>query len=97
MISPTGISNIANYIKSQLARGTYTIGGVKKDTPIYKTVLTGSTLTVHLYVGNTEAGSITKSELIDIAGMVFADKPDSITKTSTKGVLITYKFTISEV
>ncbi|NSW90202.1 MAG: hypothetical protein HPY74_05905 [Firmicutes bacterium] len=97
MITSTGIEKVAEYIKALVSKGTYTISGVTKDVSILKTELTGGILTIYLYLDNTDSGNISNIKLIDIAGSVFADKPDNITKTNTKGLLIAFKFTISEV
>lgn len=97
MITSTGIGKVSAYIKSLVAKGTYTINGVTKDVSILKTDLAGGILTIYLYISNTDAGNITNVKLMDIAGEVFADKPDNIAKTNLKGLLIAFKFTLSEV
>lgn len=97
MISPTGIGKVAAYIKSIVAKGTYTINGVAKEVSILKTELVGGVLTIYLYISSADAGNITNIKLMDVAGDVFADKPDNISKTNTKGLLVAFKFTVSEV
>ena len=97
MITATGIGKVADYIKSLIAKGTYTINGVTKDVAILKTDLANGILIIYLYISNTDAGNITNVKLIDIAGTVFDDKPDNVTKVNTKGLLVAFKYTISEV
>ncbi|WHH58320.1 hypothetical protein [Petroclostridium sp. X23] len=97
MISATGLTKTTNFINDLIARGRYTIGGVVKYIDIYKTEVSGNTITKYLYIANEDAGTITNLKLIDKDGDIYADRPDSISKASNKGILVSFKITISEV
>lgn len=97
MIAAQEMINITNFIRSRIARGTYTINGVTKNVDIYASSVVGNTITIQLYFADSDAGQITAVKLINIEGGIFADKPDAITKVPNKGILVKFIFNISEV
>lgn len=97
MITTTGFSNVLNYISNLISKGRYYIGSSSIDVPILSKVVSGNTLTVNIFLTDGAAGTVTDIKLIDTNGQAFADKPDSITKLATQGVLVIFKFTITEV
>lgn len=97
MITTTGFSNVLNYMSGLIDKGRYYLGSSPIDVPILSKSISGNTLTVNVFLSDGAAGTITKIQLIDTNGKVFADKPDSITKLDTQGVLVIFKFTITEV
>lgn len=97
MITSTGFNNVLNYMSNLINKGRYYMGSSTIDVPILSKKITGNTLTVNMFLTDGAAGTITKTQLIDTNGQVFADKPDSISKIDTQGVLVIFKFTITEV
>ncbi len=97
MITSTGFSNVLNYMSNLINKGRYYMGSSAIDVPILSKTINGNTLTVNMFLTDGAAGTITKTQLIDTNGQVFADKPDSISKVDTQGVLVIFKFTITEV
>lgn len=97
MITSTGFSNVLNYMSNLINKGRYYMVSSTIDVPILSKQITGNTLTVNMFLTDGAAGTITKTQLIDANGQVFADKPDSISKVDTQGVLVIFKFTITEV
>jgi len=97
MITQTGLNKVADRIKGLIANGRYTKDGVVGTIALHSTKLEGNILSVYLLFDNAFAGNFTKFELIDIDGAVFADQPDNITKVDTKLLLVTFKFTVTEV
>lgn len=97
MITTTGFSNVLNYMSDLINTGRYYVGSTPIDVPILSKSISGNTLTVNIFLDDGAAGTVTKVQLIDTAGQAFADKPDSISKLETQGVLVVFKFTITEV
>lgn len=97
MITSAGLNSMATAIKNLIAGGTYTIGGVVKDIPLFNTEVTANTLVVRLYLDDSIAGTITKFQLKGYDGTILADRPDSITKISLKGLLVIFTIVIQEV
>lgn len=97
MITSTGFNNMLNYMSNLISKGRYYVGSTPIDVPILSKLIKGNTLTVNMFLTDGAAGTITKTQLIDTNGQVFADKSDSITKVDAQGVLVIFKFTITEV
>lgn len=97
MITTTGFNNVLKYMSDTISKGRYYMGSSPIDVPILSKSISGNTLTVNTFLADGAAGTVTKIQLIDTAGQTFADKPDSITKKDTQGVLVVFKFTITEV
>ncbi|WP_206458926.1 hypothetical protein [Anaerovorax sp. IOR16] len=97
MITSNGFNKIANLIKETISHGTYQLNGSTKTTQIYKTSVEANVLKIYLYFDDVESGSFSKFQLVDTDGNVFAEKPDNISKPNTKGLLVLFKFTITEV
>lgn len=97
MITSTGFSNVLNYMSGLISKGRYIVSGTNIDVDILSKTISGNTLTVNIFLADGQAGTITDIKLMDANGQVFADKPDSITKLATQGVLVIFKFTITEV
>lgn len=97
MITTNGIQKFAKAMANIVSKGTYTVGGVTKDLPIHSTKVEGDTFYVNLYLDDTVVGNITNTKLYDYEGTILADRPDSIVKPAEKGLLIVYKFKLSEV
>lgn len=97
MITTTGFSNVLNYMSGLIDKGRYYMGSTPIDVPILSKNISGNTLTVNVFLSDGAAGTITKVQLVDTNGQLFTDKPDSITKLDTQGVLVIFKFTITEV
>lgn len=98
MITSAGLNKLARETDKFISHGTYTVNGHKKQTDIYKVKIDGSKLRIFLYLNEAEGvGNLTKFQLIDDEGDVFADKPDQIEKGDLKGLLIAFDFNIQEV
>ena len=91
------MDKIVNFFNGMISSATYTISGVTKSASIYKTDVSGNTITKWVYLADTDAGAITDVKLLSGSGEILADRPDSIQKATNKGVLFSFKFTISEV
>lgn len=86
-----------DWLQNLIKEGRYTIGGVAKTTPIFKTDRSGDVITFYLYLDDTVSGTVTKLELLDTAGAVFDDQPDTIIKPSLNGLLVAFKYTVRRV
>jgi hypothetical protein len=97
VISSRALEKMATYIESQVTSGRITVNNNEIEMPVYRVERSGNRIKIFLYAGNSIQGSITKYKLIDKDGEVFAEKLDNISKPNTKGLLILFEFTISEV
>ena len=97
MIRPKGIEEFAEAMLGIITKGTYTIDGVTKDVPIHSTKISEGTFQVNIYLDDTVVGNITNTGLYSYKGTLLADRPDYIGKPEDKGLLIVYKFKLSEV
>ncbi|AZV57914.1 hypothetical protein [Clostridium sp. AWRP] len=97
MITSIGFNNVLNYISGLISKGRYVLDGNNVDVPILSKNIDGSTLTVNIFLADGTGGAVTDIKLIGTDGQVFADKPDTIEKLAAQGVLVIFKFTITEV
>ena len=98
MITAKGLEQTAKSIQAFLSFGQYVLNGVTKQVNIKKVVVTGSRIQVYLYLNSAEGtGNITKVQLVDIYGNIFAEKNDIINKPERKGLMVAFDITISEV
>ena len=97
MITTAGLSKITDAVKGLIAGGTYTIGGVTKDIPIFSAAQNANILVVQLYLDDSVAGTVTKFQLKGYDGTILVDRPDSVTKTALKGLLVIFNITVTEI
>lgn len=97
MITTAGLNVIANAIKGTIAEGTYTISGVTKTIPLFSTAIAANSLVVQLYLDDSVAGTVTNFKLKGYDGTIIADRPDSVLKTSLKGLLVIFTIVVQEV
>jgi len=96
MITPHGMAQIANKILSLLAQGAYVKDGQQVTAPIFRKEYSEESIQVYLYLTDEDVGTFTKFQILDEEGNVILDKPENITKTADKGMLIAFKVSIRE-
>ena len=97
MITQVGMDKIVRFFNELITKADYTIAGITKQTNIYNTVVSGNTIEKWVYLSDADAGNVSRVRLLNSAGEVIVDRPDSILKVVDKGILFIFKFTISEV
>lgn len=97
MITQTALNKVADQVLSMISHAQYTIDGVTNTIPIYSSKVTNNVVSVYVLFDNNYEGNITKVELIDTDGEVFATQTDNIQKVDTRLLLVTFKFTLTEV
>lgn len=97
MITPNGIKKFAAAMAGIVSRGTFTVDGKTVNVPIHSVDISGDTFNVNLYLDDTVVGTITAAKLYDFEGTLLTDRPDSIKKPADKGLLVVFKFKLSEV
>lgn len=97
MITTNGIQKFAAAMAKIVSKGTFTIDGKTKEVEVHSIKIEGDTFFVNLYLDDTVVGTITATKLYDFEGTLLADRPDSIKKPADKGLLIVFKFKLSEV
>ncbi|MEG1083989.1 MAG: hypothetical protein RSE04_06065 [Hydrogenoanaerobacterium sp.] len=97
MITTTGIQKFAAAMAKIVSKGTITVNGQTKNVEVHSVKVEGDTFFVNLYLDDTVVGTITATKLYDFDGTLLADRPDSIVKPADKGLLIVFKFKLSEV
>lgn len=96
MIKSDGISLIYNSIVSNLLKGQVLIDGQFKDVEIQKTELTSNSVKIYIYLDETYVGQITDYRLITIAGKIFLERSENVTKNNTKGLLVLFEIVLQE-
>lgn len=96
MIKTDGLNLIYNSITSNLLKGQACINGQFKDVEIQKTELTSNSVKIFLYLDETYVGQITDYRLITIAGKVFLERSENVTKNNTKGLLVLFEIVLQE-
>ena len=96
MIKTDGLNLIYNSITSNLLKGQALIDGQFKDVEIQKTELTSNSVKIFLYLDETYVGQITDYRLITIAGKVFLERSENVTKNNTKGLLVLFEIVLQE-
>lgn len=97
MITTNGIGKFAAAMAKIVSKGTFVINGATKQVEVHSVEVKGDTFFVNLYLDDTVSGTITATKLYDFEGTLLADRPDSIIKPVDKGLLIVFKFKLSEV
>lgn len=98
MITTKGLEQVAKSIQGFMSFGQVVVNGVTKQVNIKKIVIAGSRIKIYLYLNSSEAtGNVTKAQLVDIYGNIFAEKNDIINKPARNGLMIAFDITISEV
>jgi hypothetical protein len=96
-ISSNGLLKFKNALVGLIREGQYTLDGKVYSTPIFKTSISGDDVNIYLYLDDKVSGNITQVQLIDKDGEVFDSQPESITKPSVNGLLVTFKYTLKKV
>lgn len=96
-IPAEGLNEITSVIKALFSHGTYRIGTTTTEIAIESIELSGNEITVMLYLADDVSGTVNRFQLISYAGNILSERPDSVDKPTTKGLLVVFKFTISEV
>lgn len=97
MITTQGLDIMSNAIMESLFKARYVIGGQIKYLDITSKTVENGLITVNVYVSESVLGTITEVSLLDINNTVMVHRPDSIVKPLLEGLLIVFKFTVSEV
>lgn len=97
MISTIGLNKTAGSILGLLDHARCILDGENQDIPIYDTKVEGNVVSVFVLFDNQYTGQITRVELIDTDGDVYASQPENVEKVDSKLFLATFKFTITEV
>lgn len=97
MLTPTALGKYKDFTKKIMSYGRYKIGSTFYNVPIHNVVVEGDKVYVYLLIDHYAVGTVTQCQLFDVDGDLFADKPDSITKDDTQGVLVRFSFLIQEV
>lgn len=95
-ITTTGFNKWKQWLIDTIKEGRYTINGLAKIIPVYRVDHVGDVITIYLYFDDSIVGTITKYELIDQDNAVFDTQNDNISKTATRGHLVSFKYTISK-
>ncbi len=97
MITPYGMTQIANKVSTLLAQGAYIKDGQQTKIPIFRKEYTGESVRAYLYLTDEDAGTFTDFLILDEEGNTILDKPDNITKSGDKGMLVAFEVSIREV
>lgn len=97
MPTSAGMNKIRNFIKSLMSYGRYRIGSTFYTVPIHEVKVEDEKVLVYLLIDHNATGTIDMFQLFDKEGEMFEEKPDSIAKTDTQGVLVRFTFLIQEV
>lgn len=96
-ITNTFHQKMKDWLEEKIAYGKYTIGGIEKVMNVYSLTQSGDVITLQFYLDDSVNGTITRFQVIDTDGAVMDDQPDSITKPSLNGLLVTFKYTLRRV
>lgn len=97
MISPYGMTQIANKVSTLLAQGAYVKDGQQVTVPVFRKEHSDNSVRVYLYLTDEDIGTFTDFQILDEEGKVILTKPDSITKDAYKGLLVAFEVSIQEV
>lgn len=97
MISPYGMTQIANKVSTLLVQGAYINDGQQVKVPIFRKEYSGNSVRVYLYLTDEDIGTFTDFQILDEGGNVILTKPENITKNEDKGLLVAFEVSIQEV
>ena len=101
MLTQAALNNMRNHLRYTIGYAQYKVDGVYYRADIQNTqVLADGRVEITFLINHTAPGSITITEvqLYDQNGVLFASKPEQITRISTQeGILYRFRFTITEI
>lgn len=91
------LRTLADHIDKTCVRADYTIGGVTREIPIRRTLISGDSVKKHVYLTVKDPiGVVTRVRLKDKAGSVLAQKTEPVEHKVNTGQLFEFLFTVKE-
>lgn len=96
-IYESGIQKIGQRLVDSIDHATYTLNGVPKTVPLFRTMVEGGNVRIYVYFDDTVVGDISNVELVDKDGDTVIGAGDKVfTKTTGKGLYVAFKYQIKE-
>ncbi|GEA17484.1 hemolysin [Moorella sp. E306M] len=97
MLTSHALEALAKALDDLVASADYTIGGQTYQTKIRRSIVSGTTVRKHIYLTQEDpVGTVTRARLLDADGQVVAERTDQQEHEEGKGLLLEFRFTISE-
>ncbi|ACV64920.1 hypothetical protein Dtox_4253 [Desulfofarcimen acetoxidans DSM 771] len=91
------LQTLANTLDKLAVSADYTIGGVTRPAKIRRSIVSGTTVRKHIYLTqNDPTGTVTRARLLGSDGQVVAQRTDPQLHEAGKGLLLEFRFTITE-
>jgi len=97
MITTAGLQIITEAIMDSIFKARYVVNGQTKYVDIVSKTAVNGLITVNVYINESVLGTVTEVSLLDINNTVMVNRPDTIVKPLLEGLLVVFKFTVSEV
>jgi len=97
MLTSYTLQTLASTLDNLAVSADYTIGGVTRAAKIRRSIVSGATVRKHIYLTqNDPVGTVTRARLLGSAGQVVAERTDPQVHEAGKGLLLEFRWTISE-
>lgn len=97
MLTTYALQTLANTLDDLAVKADYTIGGVTYQAKIRRSIVSGATVRKHIYLTQKDPlGTVTRARLLDAYGQVVAERTDPQVHEAGKGLLLEFRWTITE-
>lgn len=97
MLTAYALQTLANALDDLAVKADYTIGGVTYQAKIRRSIVSGATVRKHIYLTQKDPlGTVTRARLLDANGQVVAERTDPQVHEAGKGLLLEFRWTITE-
>ena len=95
-IYENGIQKIGQRLVDSIDHATYTLNGVPKTVPLFRTMVEGGNVRIYVYFDDTVTGTVGDVQLVDEDGDVIAATDRVFEKPPSKGLYVAFKYKILE-
>lgn len=90
MINPEGMQEIAQAIVGLIDKGRFYFGNQEIKRPPFRVNIDGTKIRALLYLDDGDIGKFDNFAILSKSGKVLFEKPDSITKQETEGLIVAF-------
>jgi len=97
LLTSYALQKLASTLDALATKANYTIGGVTYQAKIRRSIVSGVVVRKHIYLTQDDPlGTVTRARLLDAGGQVVAERTDQQVHEAGKGLLLEFRWTITE-
>ena len=97
-IMPHALQELAKFLDAQITTADVRTNGTTRTVGLRRSIISGTVIRKHIYLTQQDpVGTIDRARLIGKDGQVWAQRTDQQLHAAGKGLLLEFRFTITEV